>query len=93
MSTPSSFPSSSSVAVSCSTYGIPASKVCARPSHIPSLLIVRSHPSRLLHPQIKLGLCQMLVSDDKATNIQVAREAVERAAKEGAQIISLPGAS
>jgi len=35
----------------------------------------------------------MLVSDDKATNIQVAREAVERAAKEGAQIISLPGAS
>jgi predicted amidohydrolase len=35
----------------------------------------------------------MLVSDDKATNIQAARTAVEQAAKEGAQIISLPGTS
>jgi len=35
----------------------------------------------------------MLVSDDKATNIQAARTAVEQAVKEGAQIISLPGTS
>ena len=42
-------------------------------------------------PQVKLGLCQILVTDDKETNIKHARQALENAAKEGAQIVSLPG--
>lgn len=41
--------------------------------------------------QVKLGLCQILVTDDKEANIRQARHAVEAAAKEGAGIISLPG--
>lgn len=40
---------------------------------------------------MKLGLCQILVSDDKATNIATARAALEEAARVGkAQVVSLP---
>lgn len=40
---------------------------------------------------MKLGLCQILVSDDKATNIANARAALEEAATVGqAQVVSLP---
>lgn len=40
---------------------------------------------------MKLGLCQMLVGDDKAANIAAARAALEEAVKQGgAQLVSLP---
>lgn len=41
--------------------------------------------------QVKLALCQILVGDDKTKNIAHAREAVAKAAKEGANIVALPG--
>lgn len=40
---------------------------------------------------MRLGLCQILVEDDKAANIVRARAALEEAAKAGgAQLVSLP---
>lgn len=40
---------------------------------------------------MKLGLCQILVGDDKQANIATARAALEEAAKGGgAQVVSLP---
>lgn len=37
-----------------------------------------------------LGLCQILVGTDKAANLSLAREAISKAVKLGAQIVSLP---
>jgi hypothetical protein len=41
--------------------------------------------------QVKLGLCQIAVGEDKAANIKHAREALNNAAQAGAKIICLPG--
>lgn len=51
----------------------------------------KSEPSPPAKKKVKVALCQMLVGKDKATNIKVAREAIEKAAKQGAEIVSLPG--
>lgn len=40
--------------------------------------------------KFKLALCQISVGDNKATNIETATNAVNEAAKNGAQVISLP---
>lgn len=41
--------------------------------------------------QVKLALCQILSGEDKVANIATAREAVVKAAQEGAGIVALPG--
>mmetsp|Transcript_62382 Transcript_62382/g.103762 ORF Transcript_62382/g.103762 Transcript_62382/m.103762 type:complete len:337 (+) Transcript_62382:85-1095(+) len=40
--------------------------------------------------QVKLGLCQIHVVDNKAENLKVAETAVREAVQEGAKIVSLP---
>ena len=40
--------------------------------------------------QYKLAVCQLSVTSDKATNIAHARERIEAAADNGAQLIVLP---
>ena len=38
----------------------------------------------------KLGLCQIMVGDDKTENLQTASNAINNAVKQGADIIVLP---
>lgn len=40
--------------------------------------------------KIKLAMCQILVGEDKKDNLDVAREAVQRAAQDGAELVVLP---
>lgn len=40
--------------------------------------------------QVKVALCQLAVTADKAHNIGHAREVIEKAADDGAQLILLP---
>jgi omega-amidase len=64
------------------------------------LLVATTHPapacplSASLGPgaskTVRLGVCQVAVCADKATNIETARLAVEKAAKGGAKIVMLP---
>ena len=49
-----------------------------------------SSQSDMLSNKFKLGLCQILVGDDKQKNLQTASNAIDKAANKGADIIVLP---
>ena len=39
---------------------------------------------------VKVALCQLMCGDDKQKNIEAAERAVEKAVKQGAQLVVLP---
>lgn len=57
--------------------------------------IAREPPAQPLaplpqNPKVKVALCQLAVTSDKAQNIAHAKEVIEKAADDGAQLILLP---
>ena len=50
----------------------------------------RAYSVNMTSNKFKLGLCQMIVGDDKAKNLKNASNAIQKAVDKGADIIVLP---